>query len=109
MFTEQNLFILHEGDVQPIFTLLISIAAWGQDLHEEVLIYDQGFWQKSRSLYYEIQKANWSDVILKDKFKKAIQGDVKNFFKSEDVYKEIGAPWKVGNIILARSFTDSYL
>jgi transitional endoplasmic reticulum ATPase len=95
MFFEQNTWILHDGPSEPIYMLLTAVGSWFQELHEEVLVYDQGFWQKNHALYEEIQKAHWKDVILKDKFKKAIQGDIEDFFKSEAVYKELAVPWKV--------------
>lgn len=112
MFSEQNMWILHDGPSEPIYMLLTALGSWFQELHEEVLVYDQGFWQKNHALYEEIQKANWKDVILKDKFKKAIQGDIEDFFKSEAVYKELAVPWKVSQcsrhieILIRSPFTE---
>ncbi|KAG8833848.1 hypothetical protein FRC17_009965 [Serendipita sp. 399] len=94
MFSEANFWLLHEGGSTPCYELLHAIGSWFQELHEEILVYDQGFWQKDAGLYQEIQKAEWKDVILKDKFKRAIQGDINDFFKNEAVYKELSIPWK---------------
>ncbi|KIM25184.1 hypothetical protein M408DRAFT_331292 [Serendipita vermifera MAFF 305830] len=98
MFKEQGLWVVHQGPPEPIYQLLTTVGSWGQELHDEVLVYDQGWWQKDASLYQEIQKADWKDVILKDQFKKAIRSSIIDFFKNKAVYKELQVPWKRGLI-----------
>jgi len=73
--------------------LIATIGAWPDDKY--VYVYD-GYWQMSRLLYDEIQKANWDDVILNEDMKKAITGLMHGFFDSEDIYKDLGVPWKRG-------------
>jgi len=53
-------------------------------------------WSKDHALWVEVQKANWSDIILDDDLKSTIQGDVESFFKSEKVFKDLAIPWKRG-------------
>ena len=65
-------------------------------MHEEVYVFDSGWWQKDHRLWLEIQKANWDDVILEEDFKKRLQKDVFGFFDSEELYQQLGIPWKVG-------------
>lgn len=79
--------------------LLLASGAWQYELHEEIWVYDQSYWDKSHDLWTEIQKADWKDVILKDDFKKAMQKDVYGFFSSEKTYKDLGIPWKRGLIM----------
>ncbi|PVF94770.1 P-loop containing nucleoside triphosphate hydrolase protein [Serendipita vermifera] len=98
LYFEQNFWILHKGNEEPIYALLSTVGSWLQELHEEVLVYDQGFWQKDANLYQEIQRADWKDVILKEKFKKSIRADINDFFNNEAVYKELAVPWKRGLI-----------
>jgi len=64
-------------------------------LHEQILVFNQGFWGKNSALWNEVQKASWKDVILKDSFKHAIQKDVYGFFDSEELYGNLSIPWKV--------------
>ncbi|KAI1786675.1 P-loop containing nucleoside triphosphate hydrolase protein [Ganoderma leucocontextum] len=92
-------YILYEGPEQPARALLLAAGAWASQLHEEVLVFNSGFWQKDHSLWLDIQKANWADVILKEKFKIAMQKDVYGFFDSEDLYKSLAIPWKRGLIM----------
>jgi len=88
-------FVLHEGPEDIPLSFLASVGTWAAELHEEVLVFNQGFWQKDHALWEEIQKSSWKDVILKEEFKLAIQSDISKFFDSEAVYKELAVPWKV--------------
>jgi hypothetical protein len=74
--------------------LLVEAAKWTQDLHGEVFVFDNGFWQKSKELWQNIQKSNWEDVILEKEKKDAIIEDVIGFFDAESRYSEFGVPWK---------------
>ena len=77
--------------------LLKAVAQWNEDLHGEVLVFDQGIWRKNKELYDNVQKANWEDVILDKEKKDTIMDDVLGFFKSGERYAEYGVPWKVSN------------
>jgi len=92
-------YILHDGPEDPSRLLLLAVGAWAVQLHNEIWVFNQGYWQKDHRLWAEIQKADWKDVILKDTFKKALQKDVYGFFTSEKVYKDLGIPWKRGLIM----------
>ncbi|RDW88921.1 hypothetical protein BP6252_00953 [Coleophoma cylindrospora] len=78
--------------------LIAAATKWSVDLHDEVLVFDNGFWQKNKELWKNIQKANWADVILEEDRKKAIIEDVIGFFDSEKRYAEFEVPWKRGVI-----------
>ncbi|KAJ4478316.1 P-loop containing nucleoside triphosphate hydrolase protein [Lentinula aciculospora] len=92
-------FILHEGSEEPARQLLLACGLWSESIHNEIWVFNQGFWQKDGGLWDSIQQADWKDVILKDKFKKAFQKDIYGFFDSEHLYKELGIPWKRGLIM----------
>ncbi|KAF9006566.1 P-loop containing nucleoside triphosphate hydrolase protein [Cyathus striatus] len=96
--SRQN-YILHQGPEDYTRHLLMAVGAWADGLHDEIWVFNQGFWSKNHGLWVEVQKADWKDVILKDEFKKALQKDVYGFFSSEKVYKELGIPWKRGLIM----------
>jgi transitional endoplasmic reticulum ATPase len=82
--------------------LLAEAVKWSQDLHGEVYVFDQGFWQKNKDLWQNIQKSNWEDVILENEKKDAIIEDVIGFFDSESRYQEFGVPWKASKYRLDR-------
>lgn len=89
-------FLVHEGtSEQPSRDLFIAAGGWSQALHDEVWVFNQGFWDKNPGLWREVQKANWKDVILNEDFKATLQKDVFGFFSSERIYAELQIPWKV--------------
>ena len=101
--TSVNQYILHKseehGPVKPIVSatdqFITAAAQYSLALHEEVLVFDQGWWQKNHELWESVQKAAWSDVILDEKMKKSLIADVEGFFDERENYREFGVPWKV--------------
>ena len=91
---------MHEGSEEPARQLLRIAGIWTYDLHEEIYVFDSGFWSKDHGLWLEVQKADWEDVILKDDFKKKLMKDVFGFFDSEDLYKSLSIPWKVRLLVM---------
>jgi len=92
-------YLLHEGPQEHSRALLIAAGAWDNELHREIYVFNQGFWNKDQALWEEVQKANWKDVILKEDFKKNLTKDVNGFFSSEDMYRSLAIPWKRGLIM----------
>ncbi|KAI0722230.1 P-loop containing nucleoside triphosphate hydrolase protein [Cerioporus squamosus] len=92
-------YIIHDGPEEPARTLLVAAGGWNAQLHDEILVFNSGYWQKDRGLWTEVQKANWADVILKEEFKSALKKDIYGFFTSEKLYKSLAIPWKRGLIM----------
>ena len=79
-------------------SLVLAASKWMVDLHNEVLVFDGGYWQKSPGLWENVQQASWDDIIMDDNVKKTLIGVVDQFFNSEDKYKKLKVPWKRGVI-----------
>ncbi|GJD04241.1 ATPase [Colletotrichum higginsianum IMI 349063] len=78
--------------------LVLAAGKWSSDLHEEVWVYDEGYWQKSRELFESIRNASWDSVILDEDMKQALVEDHLSFFNSRDTYQNLRVPWKRGLI-----------
>jgi transitional endoplasmic reticulum ATPase len=94
-FIRANYFLhekVHENEVKEF---VLSCCAWTLELHEEILVFNGGFWSKDHNLWTSVQKADWKDVILDDGMKKRLRDDVGNFFSNKETYEELGVPWKV--------------
>ncbi len=85
--------------------LIGTIGKWQKPDDKYVYVYD-GFWQMSHALYEEVVKARWEDVILNEDMKKTITELMHKFFDSEDVYKDLGVPWKRGVIFHGTYFME---
>ncbi|KAF2757077.1 P-loop containing nucleoside triphosphate hydrolase protein [Pseudovirgaria hyperparasitica] len=77
--------------------LIRTIGEWVTKKANGIWVYD-GYWRKDTSLWEQVQKADWKDVILDEKKKKDLRSVSKKFFDNEDVYKRYGVPWKRGLI-----------
>ncbi|KAH8726924.1 P-loop containing nucleoside triphosphate hydrolase protein [Phaeosphaeriaceae sp. PMI808] len=95
--TISNQYILTTNE-HKVDELIKLAATWGVRLHNEVWVFDQGFWQKSAELYQSVQKASWDAVILDEDMKKALIADVENFFDGQNTYQNLKVPWKRGII-----------
>ncbi|KAK4158980.1 putative ATPase YjoB [Cladorrhinum sp. PSN259] len=78
--------------------LVLEAGQWGNELHEEVWVWDGGNWAKSRDLFDSIRKASWDNVILDEEMKKMIIQDHLQFFEGRDQYQKLKVPWKRGVI-----------
>jgi transitional endoplasmic reticulum ATPase len=77
--------------------LLLAVGTWEEQNHNEVWVYDQGWWKKDKELWRVVQGSKWEEVILDEGTKAAIMRDVVGFFDAKDMYYELGTPWKVSN------------
>jgi transitional endoplasmic reticulum ATPase len=85
-------------DTQKTDELIKEASIWGAELHNQVWVFDQGYWQKSAELYNSVQKSHWEDVILEEDMKKQIIADVEHFFDGQETYAQLKVPWKRGII-----------
>lgn len=92
-----NQYILTR-DTHKVDELIKEATLWGQELQNEVWVFDQGYWQKSHELWRSVQKSHWEDVILEEGMKKQIISDVENFFDGQKTYQDLKVPWKRGVI-----------
>ena len=77
--------------------LIKTVAEWQLSDDRLVYVYDN-YWTQSRSLWEEVQKASWDDVILDAGMKTALTDLIGKFFDSKAVYEDVGVPWKRGVI-----------
>ncbi|KAL8779469.1 MAG: hypothetical protein Q9213_006923 [Squamulea squamosa] len=78
--------------------LIMAWGRWNYPVDNDfIYVYDR-YWSASKSLWKQVQKANWEDVILNEEMKKTVVDLMTKFFDSEDIYKSLGVPWKRGVI-----------
>ncbi|KAG0043056.1 hypothetical protein BGZ83_011887 [Gryganskiella cystojenkinii] len=79
--------------------LLLAVGAWSKELHKEIHVFDNGFWQKDAELWKSVQGSSWDDVILNENLKSSLMQDVRGFFENQELYKKLAVPWKRGVIL----------
>ncbi|KAL8848377.1 MAG: hypothetical protein Q9221_006576 [Calogaya cf. arnoldii] len=78
--------------------LLLAACSYWNELHDEILVFNDGYWSKNHKLWEEVQKSSWDDVILAEEMKMSIKGEMEKFFGGEERYKRLKVPWKRGVI-----------
>lgn len=65
-----------------------------------ILVFSNGHWQRSESLFYATQKASFEDLVLANDMKSAIREDFATFLKSEERYNRLGIAWRRGALMI---------
>ncbi|KAF8450498.1 P-loop containing nucleoside triphosphate hydrolase protein [Boletus edulis BED1] len=92
-------FILYDGPEQPARDFVLAACLYTEQIHDEIWVFNRGFWNKDKTLWLGIKDSSWDDVVMKEESKMALQKDVYGFFKSEMTYKKLSIPWKRGLIM----------
>ncbi|KAF2735716.1 proteasome-activating nucleotidase [Polyplosphaeria fusca] len=79
--------------------LLLVAGKWTSQLHEEIWVFDNSRWEKSKDLWKAVDGSSWNDVILDPDMKKNIIEDVQSFFDNQQLYAQYAVPWKRGIIL----------
>ncbi|KAL7951822.1 P-loop containing nucleoside triphosphate hydrolase protein [Trichoderma barbatum] len=78
--------------------LLLAAGRWSSELHQEIWVFDGGYWSKSAELYQSAMKSSWENVILDEQMKNSLIEDHLSFFRSRATYARLKVPWKRGII-----------
>jgi transitional endoplasmic reticulum ATPase len=107
--TQRIFFILHprapessniiEGHCTETDALILAAGKWTAQLHEEIWVFDDSHWQKSKDLWKAVNGSSWNDVILDPEMKKNLIEDVQGFFDNSQLYSDFAVPWKRGIIL----------
>jgi transitional endoplasmic reticulum ATPase len=88
-----------DGHCQETDALLLAAGKWTSQLHDEIFVFDNGYWDKSKELWKSVSGASWEDVILSPSMKQNLISDVQGFFDNQSLYAQFAVPWKRGIIL----------
>lgn len=88
-----------DGHCEETDALVMAAGEWTSQLHDEIFVFDDGYWDKSKELWKSVSGASWSDVILPPAMKQNLIDDVQGFFDNQELYAEFAVPWKRGVIL----------
>ncbi|ORY15704.1 proteasome-activating nucleotidase [Clohesyomyces aquaticus] len=104
---QRNFYVLtprNEVDIVEVHSvdtdaLLLAAGKWTSQLHEEIFVFDDSYWDKSKELWKAVQGSSWDDVILDPEMKDNLIEDVQGFFDNQALYSNFAVPWKRGIIL----------
>ena len=107
----RNHYVLHkrghelvDGRCTITDDLIAAATQWTNNVHDEVLVFDQEMWTKNSELWASVQNSSWDDVIMNEDMKETLVQDVEGFFDSKEEYGEFAVPWKRGIIFRKTNF-----
>ncbi len=75
---------------------LHAVCEWSSEVRNEILVFEDGWWEKDEDLFAAIKNASFDNLILPDELKQGIIADFDRFIASRTAYQEYGIPWKRG-------------
>ena len=77
-----------------------AVCEWSCEVRGEILVYQDGFFEKDKELFDSIKNATFDNLVLPASFKQQIQSDFQQFFSSRALYEQYKIPWKRGAIFI---------
>ena len=77
-----------------------AVCEWSCEVRGEILVFQDGYFQKDHQLLESIKKATFDNLVLPESLKQQIQDDFQRFFESREVYERYGIPWKRGALFI---------
>jgi AAA+ superfamily predicted ATPase len=77
---------------------LEAVCEWASDVRGEILVFQDGYFNKDKELFEAIKSATFDNLILRDSLKREVQRDFAQFFNSRETYERYGIPWRRGAI-----------
>lgn len=87
-------------DDDVVETYAEAVSRWSAAIDREILVFHDGWWNKSRELWEAIKAARFENLFLDGDLAENFRRDVERFFGSREVYKGHGLPWKRGILLL---------
>ncbi len=89
------------GDSQPAVEAFFSaVCAWNTEIRDEIMVFEEGSWEKNQELFYAIKNASLDNLILPGMLKQDIFRDLQRFFESKATYEQYNIAWKRGIILV---------
>jgi hypothetical protein len=77
-----------------------EVCHWCGIIHGEILVYEDGCWEKNARLFQSIKYATFDNLILQGTLKEDILSDLHHFFTSHSIYQHYHIPWKRGILFI---------
>ena len=96
---EQRDWVIAES-VEIADELILAVERATHAPGDSILVFSNGSWGRSHSLYAATQAASFDDLILADDMKETIRGDFAHFLDAEERYQGLGIAWRRGALMI---------
>jgi hypothetical protein len=76
-----------------------AVCEWGAEVRGEILVFEDGDWEKSARLFKSIRSARFDNLVLPAAQREEIERELPGFFAARELYESYGVPWKRGVLL----------
>lgn len=102
-FTEGGCWMRHywivsdeRGTAEEFFR---AVCEWCAEVRGEILVFEDGEWEKSEELFASVRAATFDTLVLPDELRAEIERELPGFFAAREMYESYGVPWKRGVLL----------
>ena len=76
-----------------------AVCDWCAEVRGEILVFEDGYWEKSEELFKSVRGATFDNLVLPDALRAEIERELPGFFAAREMYETYGVPWKRGVLL----------
>lgn len=99
-YCKNRYFWILANSIEVAQSFFAAVCDWNSQIRNELLVFEDGYWDKNSELFESIQSATFENLILHRTLKQDIQDDLINFFASRETYATYSVPWKRGILFI---------
>jgi hypothetical protein len=90
--------IAHDQAIAEAF--ILDVARQTNEPGESVLVFHNGYWERSKEMYLVIEASSMNDLVLPGDRREEMIGDFRRFLQAQSQYEALGLAWRRGAILL---------
>lgn len=87
-------------DEAAVKAFFLAVCRYTEDVHGQVLVFNDGEFSKSTELHRSVKNASWDDLVLPGTLARDIRADARRFFERKAFYESHRLPWKRGLLFI---------
>lgn len=87
-------------DEAAVKAFFLAVCRYTEDVHGQVLVFNDGEFSKSTELHHAVKAASWDDLVLPGALARDIRADARRFFERRAFYESHRLPWKRGLLFI---------
>jgi hypothetical protein len=89
--------------------LVDAVGRHARVRRSRVMVFEEGCWEDAPRLESNLSRYSWESIVLSEGTATRIRSAAELFFRSEQVYRDLGIPWKLGFLLVGPPGTGKTL
>ena len=79
---------------------ILDVARKTNDPGESILVFRNGYWSRSHSLYQTVSQSGFDDLVLQSELVETLRTDFRHFLGAREEYETLGLAWRRGALLV---------